>query len=414
MTRTSFRHSPAPTAHGPRRVRLAILALLLACGGAAHEAQAQTGSASGQLRMAWLDAERQAQSPMAQAVQWQPALGERWAEPQALAHLEGKGELRWGRSTWSGRAHAQAQRHDREVRLDELYASVDAGAWQLSAGRKLVAWDVGHAFRPNDTVAKEPRRPLLSLGAPGRPLLQAEWFGAETALSLVWVNPAPRPQATGVEEQALASRWYWRQGSTDWHVFARHGHRSQGSLGLAFSSVPADAWELHGSWRWQSPSPGQSAHHQALLGGTWTHSSHVSVLMEAWWDGAARSPGRWQAWQQSVAQLQAGQGQPLPGSPQAGAMAGKWMGLMQAFNAENLRRQNLLLRLSWDASPWSVSVDALLHPEDGGHSVGASMSWQGDRWRLEASWRQVGGPSDSALARVQLRQQAQISTVWSF
>jgi len=36
--------------------------------------------------------------------------------------------------------------------VNELYASHDGGAWQLSAGKKIVSWDVGYGFRPNDMV----------------------------------------------------------------------------------------------------------------------------------------------------------------------------------------------------------------------------------------------------------------------
>ena len=57
------------------------------------------------------------------------------------------------------------------------------------AGKKVVGWDVGHGFRPNDVVQQETRRTLLSATPEGRPLLQLEHFGAESALSLVWVNP---------------------------------------------------------------------------------------------------------------------------------------------------------------------------------------------------------------------------------
>jgi hypothetical protein len=105
---------------------------------------------------------------------------------------------------------------------------------------------------------------------------------------------------------------------------------------------------------------------------------------------------------------------PQADSPLAGAMAGKWMGLMQAFTADNLHRQNLLLRLSWDQSPWALSLDTVFHPEDRGNSLGLNLASQGDRWRLEASWRQFGGPNTSAMAGLPLRQQAKISAFWSF
>jgi len=46
-------------------------------------------------------------------------------------------------------------------RVNELYATTDHGDWQLSAGRRIIGWDVGQGFRPNDVVQREERRPLL-------------------------------------------------------------------------------------------------------------------------------------------------------------------------------------------------------------------------------------------------------------
>ena len=37
-----------------------------------------------------------------------------------------------------------------------------AGAWEWTAGRKVVGWDVGYGFRPNDLVQQEQRRTLVS------------------------------------------------------------------------------------------------------------------------------------------------------------------------------------------------------------------------------------------------------------
>jgi hypothetical protein len=42
-------------------------------------------------------------------------------------------------------------------RLNELHAAWDLGAWQLAAGKKVLGWDVGYAFRPNDVVQQEAR-----------------------------------------------------------------------------------------------------------------------------------------------------------------------------------------------------------------------------------------------------------------
>ncbi|MBP6251327.1 MAG: hypothetical protein KA387_01160 [Rubrivivax sp.] len=67
---------------------------------------------------------------------------------------------------------------------------MEAGAWAFSAGKKVLGWGVGYARRPNDVVQQEVRRRSLSGTSPqGRPLLQAEYFDADSAYSLVRVNP---------------------------------------------------------------------------------------------------------------------------------------------------------------------------------------------------------------------------------
>src|SRR5437763_952437 len=86
-------------------------------------------------------------------------------------------------------SHAEGDGTASFARFNELYASGDFGAWQASAGKKIVGWDVGYGFRPNDVVQQEERRTLLMLTQEGRPLVQLEHFKAESAASLVWVNP---------------------------------------------------------------------------------------------------------------------------------------------------------------------------------------------------------------------------------
>ena len=128
-------------------------------------------------------------------------------------------------------------------RVNALYATTDHGDWQLSAGRRLIGWDVGQGFRPNDVVQREERRPLLPATPQGRGVVQVEHFGADDATSLVWVDPqrghAGRrspcgttggsgrwtctPTRTGVWRHAATSarRWPgWRR--TPWNGTPRH------------------------------------------------------------------------------------------------------------------------------------------------------------------------------------------------
>jgi hypothetical protein len=206
-------------------------------------------------------------------------------------------------------------------RVNELHLGVDGGAWQWTAGLKVLGWDVGYAFRPNDVVQQEARRTQLGQTPQGRPLLQLEHFGDDRALALVLVHPqhGQRDAASsrGAEEAALAARGYGRLGALDLHGFARLGRHTGASVGAALSWVAGDSVELHASARayrrhdgWSmddaaggaalSANPWQQATlaggTQWLVGGQWTGGPQLSVMVEAWHDGTALSDAAWRAW----------------------------------------------------------------------------------------------------------------------
>ena len=289
------------------------------------------------------------------------------AAPPSAATLDA--ELRGHWKALSGNVVFTQQRldggawHD-DAAVNELYASTDALGWQWSGGRKIVAWDVGYGFRPNDVVQQEQRRTLLATTPQGRGLVQAEHFDADTAWTLVWVNPRSEALAGGGEE-ALAARVYRRVGSADWHGFARVGEHSRGSLGAATSWVASDSLELHASVRraWQQHVT------QALAGATWTGESKLSLTAEAWFDGSAAPP------------------QP---------------------------RGNVYLRAAWEHEGWQPVVDLLLMPADRGRITTAALGWQGDRWRFDGGLRWYGGTRTAAIAHLPTRRIAFLAATWPF
>jgi hypothetical protein len=282
-------------------------------------------------------------------------------------------ELRGHWKAFSGNVVFTQQRPDGgawhgDAAVNELYASDEALGWQWSGGRKIVAWDVGYGFRPNDVVQQEQRRTLLATPPQGRGLVQAEHFDADTAWTLVWVNPRSDARAGG-EEEAFAARVYRRVGSADWHGFARVGAHSRGSLGAATSWVATDSLELHASVRRaQQPAPAPDIT-QALAGATWTGESKLSLTAEAWSDGLAAAP------------------QP---------------------------RRNVYLRAAWEHEGWQPVVDLLLVPADRGRITTAALGWQGDRWRVDAGLRWFGGPPTAAIARLPTRRIAFLAATWPF
>ena len=303
------------------------LALLLCA--AMAMAPAMGGELRGRWQSYWLARSAAQAGPLALAHALLPAIAAAPASSGVtLAQVQGSAV--WGGLQWHADVVAQAERPEggpghSQATVMEGYAAGTLGNWQWSLGRKVVGWDVGYGFRPNDVVQQEVRRLLVAVPLQGRPVLMAERYTPDAAWSLVAVNPTTERSATGAREPALAARWYQRLGAADAYAFARWGQRTRGSLGAAFAWVVSDALELHGSLRhmahfdtWEDTSAAPAAlalaspwrtttagaAQQALLGGTWTNAQQVSVLLEAWYDGTAPSAGQWRQWAQRGEALQ--------------------------------------------------------------------------------------------------------------
>lgn len=304
---------------------------------------------------------------------WQRQVG-------ATLQAEFKASTHTGPLGWQGTVSLQQQKpqglpSQTHAWVNEAVVSTAAAGLQWSAGKKVVSWDVGHAFRPNDVVQQEVRRTLAPATLVGRPLVMAEHFDASTAWSAVWVNPSKPRTATGADEPALALRVYHRAGEVDWHGFARVGVRTGGSVGAAASWVADDALELHASLRHvqrHDGGGGTGPGVQALVGGTWTGPEQVSLLVEAWHDGL---------------------------QPQA------------PFGAP---RRNLYARLSGTFGAWQPGLDVLYQPADGGRVWTASLVWQGDRMKWEGGARLNAGPSRAWVRHAPLQRQVYLMGTWSF
>ncbi len=412
------------------KTMLAAIALLGAAVGWAQVVPDQV-QLSGQIRAQWIGQQASSAGPMALADALQQGVVDLPASGGAL-----EAELRASGHGLSGIVTLQQQWLEGGVTsskawVNELYASHDGGAWQFSAGKKIVAWDVGYGFRPNDVVQQEARRTLIYSTPEGRPLLMAEYFNANTAWSWVWVNPTASSDARGAAEPALDLRLYQRDGAVDWHGFARYGAHTGASVGAAAAWVASDALELHGSARysqrvdslasaangnalvasnpWQ-PST-ESGVKQILIGGTWTNESQLSVLAEAWWDGTAPSDAQWDAWMDRNSQLAL---LATRGAPEV-AVAGNLAWQTQAFSTSpNLRRSNLFMRLSWQHEAWQPALDILYTPADQGRVLTASLNWQGDRVQVQGGLRAYGGPANALVMQLPTRAMAYVASTWTF
>lgn len=321
-----------------------------------------------------------------------------------------------------------------DSRVNELHAALDLGSWQLSAGKRVLGWDVGYAFRPNDVVQQEERRTLFAQTPEGRPLLMLEHFSRDAAWSFAWAQPQrwndSADTTRGARESALAARGYWRDGALDLHLFGRHGRHTGASFGAAAAWVATDELELHGSlralerrdgWSFDTASPlvaGANPWRQAMLGRTgqaligaqWTGAHRVSLLAELWYDGTALADGAWRQWSERNAALVAAAAQGAPALPAAGNLA--WQA--SALDTPNLQRRNVFLRSAWQDGPWQLSLDALLMPADRGRVITAAVQWQGDRVRLNASWRRFGGPPTALASQLPLRDSALLAVSLAF
>lgn len=412
-----------------------MLCALVGVGSFSAVALADGTEVSGQLRGYWIDRPAADTGPLAQANRLQP--GTVATTPSAATlQAELHGSAKVDAIALNGTATLQARSleggtSDSDGWINEAYASGKALGWQWSVGKKAVSWDVGYAFRPNDVVQQEVRRTLASEALTGRPLLMAEHFDADTAWSLVWVNPIEPQANTGAREAALAARVYQRNGAVDWHGFARQGEHTGTSLGVAAAWVASDAIELHASVRayqhvdssvsantgsglsttnpWQPTLAG--AGQQILVGGTWTNEAQVSLLVEAWHDDTALTDSQWSAWTARNQALPLWLARRVPAGAVAGNLA--WQG--NAFGVSNsLRQDNLFARLSWQQDRWQTALDVLVTPADQGVMATASALWSGEHVKLEAGLRAHYGPDDAVVRQLPVQRQGYVVATWAF
>lgn len=279
----------------------------------------------------------------------------------------------------------EAQQPKYKLVSNEIYTDFSVDRNHFTVGKKILSGDVGYGFRPIDVIQREVRLQVLPPALTGVPNLSWERFTADQAWSLIWTNPGHGERGDPKTDGALASRYYMRLGNTDLHAVARVSDRYGLEAGAAFSTVPSESVELHGSFLQIKHDETGVARQKALGGFTWTWASGWSILGETWWDGTAPTAAAWQ--NLSV------RGQQLQSIPAALA------GLTQMFQAPSYSRSNALARIAWtdpQASGWSASLDVLRTLQDGGYSATAAIGYEADRLRVDAGLRRFGGRADAA------------------
>ena len=253
---------------------------------------------------------------------------------------------------------------DARLRVNELAFDHALAGGFMSAGKKVMSWDVGYAFRPLDVVQREDRRALNPLALEGIPMFAWERFDADSATTIVWANPTRGRAASASgqrDDEALAVRHYRQRGARDEYAVLRLSRRNGIEAGASFSQVAGEGLELHASVLWQ-----QRPRHggKALAGFTWTTESKLSIMGEAWTDR---------------------------GAPPT-------------------QRRNRLLRVSQYFDDVEIAADLLWQPGYAhlpGSRIGTvSASWKNGPWVFAASYRHTGGlagryAGDVALASIQ-------------
>jgi hypothetical protein len=125
-----------------------------------------------------------------------------------------------------------------------ISASADSA---VSAGKKVLAGDVGYAFRPIDVLQRESRMQMMPPQLEGIPMLSWDNFTTDGAWSLVIANPGHQKRGEARDDGSVALKLYRRITSADFHGVLRKSTRYGLEAGAATSWVPDEALELHAS-----------------------------------------------------------------------------------------------------------------------------------------------------------------------
>ncbi len=286
-----------------------------------------------------------------------------------------------------------------------------------TAGKKVLTWGVGFAFRPLDVVQREDRRKVNQPALVGRPLLAMEYFTASDAWTVAWVNPTRGEDGSDRQDEALALRWYRFDGNDDLHAVMRFSRKRKVEGGVGATRVVGDEWSFHGAALYgrrytktlnaltedsdlfasANPMTEEVKYNgiKAVAGVQWTGKSGWSALAEAYYDADAYSRDEWRRLDNLTSRqiMAASLVPPL-------AVEGNIAWSSQAYLNTNLLRENVLLRLAYDDSDgFKPYVELLMTPRDWGMALTAGFAYERDRQRFSGGIRYLGGANDSVYAR---------------
>jgi hypothetical protein len=352
-------------------------------------------------------------------------------EVELRAAVQGINLVATGRST-----AMEGKSPDNELVVNELYYDTTLWGQRLGGGKKIMSWDVGFGFRPLDVIQQENRRAIFNSTLEGIPFVAWERFDETSAWTVLLANPGRGKAGSPRDDESVAAKAYFRKEQTDWHAVLRVSERHQWETGMALTQVSEEGLEWHGSFLFQrryekllnrlaeepgaplsASDPMEARVHEngvkALLGMTWTGTSGISILAEAWYDKSAYTASEWTA----VADLARRQSALLGvnGIPEA-AVRGNVAYSLRYFEQPNLLQQNLLARVSWkgESGTMEPALDVLYTPGDHGWVATLSAGYEGNRYRIDTGYRVFGGPDDSAYRMLPERRVIYVAGQFAF
>lgn len=162
-----------------------------------------------------------------------------------------------------------------QMHVKEAYASLSAGDFDFTEGRKMLRWGTGYAFTAAGVLdpPRDPTNPSDRLNLnQGRDMVKADYVHGPHAFSFAWSTAALAPTHSTLRD-TTAFRYNVLVHGFDTSLIAGNDRGGDSFGALTFTRVFGQAWELHGEAAWRE----QAA---VLIGAKYTTHSNVTFIGE--------------------------------------------------------------------------------------------------------------------------------------
>jgi len=321
--------------------------------------------------------------------------------------------------------------------VNELFLDRSLGEVEVTLGKKMMTYGVGHAFRPLDVIQRERNLPLQPMILEGVPVAAVEYYSAAGAYSAIYVHRQDedrQPYRGDASEYDLRAAFTY--GPWDLRTLAHYADATGWSLGAGFATVSGESLSFYGSLLHQQrhrllrstlleggqlyPAPDRAPMAwreegdalKGVAGLSWTWASGFTLIGELAYNGTARDGDDWRdllrlAQAQRTLMEQPG----MDPRPLAAALQAEGAALSQA----DFVRQALFLRLSYDGDKLDPRLDLLHSPDAGGGFVTAHLDMEaGNRHKLALGVRHYFGGRETPFGAQPTENQVYLSWEWAF